>query len=104
MFSLSIGEVVNKDKEIKRCLIDAYRKTDEEFLQEATKQYVIMKMYNCKYTINYATHFAKSQILTKKNLRDLRASTVSFFSHITLFYQQPNSQRWLDSCVNFGHQ
>ena len=41
MFSCLIGEVVNKDKEIKRCLIDAYRKTDEEFLQEATKQYVI---------------------------------------------------------------
>lgn len=35
-----LGDVVNKDKEIKRCLIDAYRKTDEEFLQEASKQYV----------------------------------------------------------------
>ncbi|XP_028394339.1 integrin-linked kinase-associated serine/threonine phosphatase 2C-like isoform X2 [Dendronephthya gigantea] len=37
------GEVVNKDKEIKRCLIDAYRKTDEEFLQEATKHNPTLK-------------------------------------------------------------
>jgi hypothetical protein len=42
MFSCLTGEVVNKDKEIKRCLVDAYRKTDEEFLQEATKQYVVV--------------------------------------------------------------
>ncbi|XP_046850839.1 integrin-linked kinase-associated serine/threonine phosphatase 2C-like [Xenia sp. Carnegie-2017] len=37
------GDVVNKDKEIKRCLIDAYRKTDEEFLQEASKQNPVLK-------------------------------------------------------------
>ena len=30
------GEVQNLDREVKKCLIEAFKKTDEEFLQEAT--------------------------------------------------------------------
>ena len=36
-FSFHGGEAANKDKEIKRCVTDAYKKTDEEFLLEASK-------------------------------------------------------------------
>jgi len=32
-----LGETGNKDREIKKCLTDAYKKTDEEFLVEASK-------------------------------------------------------------------
>jgi len=31
------GETTNKDREIKKCLTEAYKKTDDEFLQEASK-------------------------------------------------------------------
>ena len=64
MFSCLPGEVINKDKEIKRCLIDAYRKTDEEFLIEATKQYVMTKCEVVKYSVDikiYTIHHRQSQ-------------------------------------------
>ena len=28
---------MNRDREIKKCLFEAYKKTDEDFLQEAAK-------------------------------------------------------------------
>ena len=31
------GETTNKDREIKKCMTEAYKKTDDEFLQEASK-------------------------------------------------------------------
>lgn len=37
------GEAANKDKEIKRCVTDAYKKTDEEFLLEASKASPVWK-------------------------------------------------------------
>lgn len=37
LFFPCTGEAANKDKEIKRCVTDAYKKTDEEFLLEASK-------------------------------------------------------------------
>ena len=40
LFFPCTGEAANKDKEIKRCVTDAYKKTDEEFLLEASKAYV----------------------------------------------------------------
>jgi len=36
-FLAHAGETANKDREIKKCLTDAYKKTDEEFLLEASK-------------------------------------------------------------------
>lgn len=30
------GEIQNLDREVKKCLVDAYKKTDEEFLQKAS--------------------------------------------------------------------
>ena len=36
-FLAHVGETANKDREIKKCLTDAYKKTDEEFLVEASK-------------------------------------------------------------------
>lgn len=37
------GEAANKDREIKRCLTDAYKKTDDEFLLEASKASPVWK-------------------------------------------------------------
>lgn len=34
---VSLGDLQNADKEIKKCLIDSFKKTDEEFLAEASK-------------------------------------------------------------------
>ena len=32
-----IGDTTNKDREIKKCLTEAYKKTDDDFLHEASK-------------------------------------------------------------------
>ena len=37
IFSLSLGETTNREREIKKCLTEAYKKTDDEFLHEASK-------------------------------------------------------------------
>lgn len=34
--SASIGEIHNIDREIKKCLLDAFKRTDEDFLQKAS--------------------------------------------------------------------
>lgn len=31
------GDTTNKDREIKKCLTEAYKKTDDDFLHEASK-------------------------------------------------------------------
>ena len=33
---IRLGEVQNLDREVKKCLVEAFKKTDEEFLQQAT--------------------------------------------------------------------
>ncbi|XP_019628071.1 PREDICTED: integrin-linked kinase-associated serine/threonine phosphatase 2C-like [Branchiostoma belcheri] len=37
------GDVLNMEKEIKKCLIEAFKKTDEEFLKEASKHKPVWK-------------------------------------------------------------
>ncbi|CAH3038494.1 unnamed protein product [Porites lobata] len=37
------GETTNKDREIKKCMTEAYKKTDDEFLQEASKASPVWK-------------------------------------------------------------
>ena len=37
ILSTFIGDTTNKDREIKKCLTEAYKKTDDDFLHEASK-------------------------------------------------------------------
>lgn len=37
------GETTNRDREIKKCMTEAYKKTDDEFLQEASKASPVWK-------------------------------------------------------------
>ena len=34
---LTLGDTQNLDREIKKCLVDSFKKTDEEFLQKASE-------------------------------------------------------------------
>jgi len=36
-----IGDTTNRDREIKKCLTEAYKKTDDDFLHDASKAWVL---------------------------------------------------------------
>ena len=37
-YTRNVGEVQNMDREVKKCLIDSFKKTDEVFLQKASAE------------------------------------------------------------------
>ena len=46
-----LGEVQNLDREVKKCLIEAFKKTDEEFLQQATASKPTWKVCSANHCI-----------------------------------------------------